>query len=555
MKLTKMFQKLYLQKGLQFILITFISCILSCHSKQEINKQVFAYNESTGIATLDPAFAKNQSVIWAVHQLYNTLVELDSNLEIKPSVAKSWNISNDGLIYTFHLRNDVYFQDNPAFINGKGRRCTAHDVVFSLNRIIDKNTASSGAWIFNGHVVNDSPFTALNDTTFQLKLQHPFHPILEILTMQYCSIVPKEVVMKEGKNFGRMPCGTGPFQLFFWEEGVALVLHKNKHYWEKDNNGTSLPYLDAIKISFYQNKATEFLQFRQGELSFINDIDPVFKDEVLTKYGSLQKAWIGKMQLQKHPYLNTEYLGILMDTTLAIVKQSPLQYKKIRQAINYAINKEQMMLYLRNSIGYAANAGFCPMGLPSNNTAYVKGYSYNPNKARQLLLESGITSQNMAPIHLLTIPTYANLASFVAKQCEDVGVPVQVEVVQKSVLLEQTAQSKALFFRGSWMADYPDAENYMAVFYSKNPAPPNYTRYRNTTFDNLYTQALATDNDSIRYALYRQMDQLVMDDAPVVPLFYDMVIHFVQNNVQGFEPNALNLLELRHTKIISVNKQ
>jgi oligopeptide transport system substrate-binding protein len=117
MKLTKMFQKLYLQNGLQFILITFISCFFSCYSKPEINKQVFAYNESTGIATLDPAFAKNQSVIWAVHQLYNTLVELDTNLQIKPSVAKSWNISNDGLIYTFHLRKDIYFQDNPAFVN------------------------------------------------------------------------------------------------------------------------------------------------------------------------------------------------------------------------------------------------------------------------------------------------------------------------------------------------------------------------------------------------------------------------------------------------------
>jgi peptide/nickel transport system substrate-binding protein len=104
------------------------------------------------------------------------------------------------------------------------------------------------------------------------------------------------------------------------------------------------------------------------------------------------------------------------------------------------------------------------------------------------------------------------------------------------------------------MADYPDAENYMAVFFSKNPAPPNYTRYKNITFDNLYTKAIATDNDSVRYTLYRQMDQLVMDDAPVVPLFYDMVIHLVQNNVQGFMPNALNLLELRHTKLIPINK-
>ncbi len=524
--------------------------LLSCNTAHLTNQQVFEYNESTGIATLDPAFSKNQSIIWAVHQLYNTLVELDSNLHVKPSVAKSWEISTNGLVYIFHLRTDVYFQDNPVFPGGKGRLCTADDVAFSFNRIIDKNTASSGAWIFNGHVADEHPFMALNDSTFQLTLTHPFHPILEILTMQYCSIVPKDVVLHEGKNFGRNPCGTGPFQLFLWQEGVALVLHKHPHYWEKDANGKALPYLDAVKISFYQNKATEFLQFRQGTLSFINDIDPAFKDEVLTKSGTLRKEWEGKMQLQKHPYLNTEYLGILMDTANPLVKQSPLRFKKIRQAINYAINKEQMMLYLRNSIGYAANAGFCPKGLPSNNTKFVHGYTYQPEKARQLISEAGFAGKDFPAIKLLTIPTYADLASFVAKQCEEAGINIQVEVVQKSVLLEQTALSKVLFFRGSWMADYPDAENYMAVFYGNNPAPPNYTRYKNKLFDTLYTKAIATVNDSVRYQLYRRMDQMVIDDALVVPLFYDMVIHLVQNNIAGFMPNALNLLELRSTRIL-----
>jgi len=531
-----------------FLIISF-SILASCSNKEQTDKQVFYYNETTGVATLDPAFARNQSIMWVVHQLYNTLVEIDSGLHIVPSLAKSWEISDDRLVYTFHLRNDVYFQNNTVFPGGRGRKLVAQDVVFSLQRIMDKKTASSGAWIFNNRIDSVKGFTAIDDSTFQLKLLRPFQPILGILSMQYCSIVAHEAVEKYGKDFRSHPCGTGPFQLKYWDEGQAMVLEKNTHYWEKDSNDKSLPYLDAVKISFYDNKATEFLEFRQGRLSFINDIDPSFKDEVLTKKGDLRPGWEGKIKLDKHAYLNTEYFGILVDNQNSLVKLSPLKIKAVRQAINYAINRKQLMMYMRNSIGTAAEAGMVPLGLPSGNAEHVKGYNYDPEKARMLLKNSEINGNNLAVIKLLTIPIYADIASFVAKQVEEIGLKVQVEVIQKSLLLQQTARQQALFFRASWIADYPDTENYMAVFYSKNPSPPNYTRYRNPDFDRLYEQALQEINDSLRFDLYRQMDQLVINDAPVVPLWYDEVIHLVNNNVTGFNSNALNLLELRSVRV------
>jgi len=426
----------------------------------------------------------------------------------------------------------------------------ANDVVYSLSRIMNRATASSGAWIFNNRVDTTHAFTATNDSTFQLKLVRPFHPILGILTMPYCSIIAKEVVEKYGKDFRSHPCGTGPFKFGFWEEGQALVLHKNPHYFEKDEKGQSLPYLDAVKISFLDSRATEFLAFQQGELSFLNDIDPSFKDEVLTKAGELRKEWQQKIVLNKHPYLNTEYLGILMDEN-SISANSPLSIKAVRQAINSSINKQKLMMYMRNSIGISAEGGIVPAGLPSHNAELVNGYSYDPAKAKRLLKEAGFENgRNMPAITLLTIPTYADIGSFVAKQLEETGIKVQVEVVQKSLLLEQTAKSKAPFFRGSWIADYPDAENYMSMFYSKNPAPPNYTRYKNSAFDLLYEKSLLENNDSTRYRLYREMDQLVMNDAPVVPLYYDMIVHLVNKNVTGLQSNALNLLELRRVKIL-----
>ncbi len=520
----------------------------SCKQKDTNKKSVFYYNESTGIATLDPAFAKNQSIMWAVHQIYNTLVEIDSNLNIVPSIAKKWDISSDRKTYTFHLRDSVFFHDNPLFVNGKGRKIIASDIVYSLKRIQDKSVASSGAWIFNSRIATEG-FNVLNDSTFQLVLINPFQPILGILSMQYCSIVPHEIVDYYGKDFRNHPCGTGPFKFISWDEGEAMILHKNEQYWEKDINKKSLPYLDAVKISFYDSKATEFLQFRQGRLSFINDIDPSFKDEILSKKGELRAEWNNKILLKKHPYLNTEYFGILVDETNPLVKNSPTKIKAIRQAINYAINRKQLMMYMRNSIGTPAEAGFVPGGLPSKNMENVKGYHYNPEKAQQLLLQAGYNADKYEPIKLLTIAIYADIASFVAKQLEEVGIKVQVEVIQKSLLLEQTAKSQALFFRGSWIADYPDAENYMAMFYSKNPAPPNYTRYKNPTFDLLYEKALQETTDSIRFDLYRKMDQLVIDDAPVIPIWYDIAIHLIHPNITGFAPNALNLLELRYCVI------
>ncbi len=538
-----------LKQSLLLSLTGFIFFISSCSHHEKV-KNIFHYNEQSGIATLDPAFAKNQSIMWAVHQLYNTLVQIDNNMNLVPSLAKSWDESDDNLTFTFHLRNDVFFQDNAAFPGGKGRKMTAADVVYSFQRIMDKNTASSGAWIFNGRVDTIEPFKAINDTTFQLKLLKPFHPILGVMSMQYCSIVPHEVVEKYGKDFRRHPCGTGPFELVAWEEDQAMIMKKNPNYFEKDSAGNRLPYINGIKITFLQNKATEFLEFQQKRLDFINDIDPSFKDEVLTKAGDLRKQWKDKIVLVKHTGLTIEYLGFLCDSSLDVVKNSVTKDVKIRQAINYGFNRKKMILYIRNSIGTPATSGFVPAGFPSFDSSKVKGYHYDPQKALQLLKEAGYPNGvGLPPLKLLTVPLYGDIASYIANELLQIGIKINVEVVQKSLLLEQTAKSEALFFRGSWIADYPDAENFLSVFYGKNPAPPNYTRYQNPKFDKLYEASLSEKNDSIRYSLYRQADQIMIKDAPVVPLWYDMIIWMVQPNVKNFIPNSQNLLELRRVKL------
>jgi len=170
----------------------FVFLFCACGRPEQDPRQAFYYNESSGIATLDPAFAKNQSIIWAVRQLYNTLVQTDDALNIMPGLAYRWEMSDDRLQYLFYLRDGVYFHDNEAFPGGKGRKMTAYDVEYSFRRIIDPATASSGAWIFNRRVDSAGGFKALNDSVFQLRLSAPFTPLLGLLSMQYCSVVPRE---------------------------------------------------------------------------------------------------------------------------------------------------------------------------------------------------------------------------------------------------------------------------------------------------------------------------------------------------------------------------
>jgi len=527
----------------------FICSICSCSNHRHQDKKIFRYNESAGITSLDPAFARNQANMWPVHLIFNTLVEVNQQMQISPSLSKSWTVSSDGKTLSFLLRADVYFHDDPAFKNGKGRKLIASDVVYSFERLLNSKIASPGAWIFNNRVESLNPFVALNDSVVEIHLIKPCPPFLGILSMQYCAVLAKEVAEKYGEELRRHPIGTGPFCFKAWDEGQSLILLRNDNYFEMDSLGVRLPYLDGVAISFLESKASEFLSFRQRKLDFINDIDVAFKDELLTRTGHLKKEWKGRMQLQKHPYLNTEYLGILSDTNEVMLKMSPLKQKKIRQAIAYGIDKHKMLLYLRNSIGTPAESGFIPMGLPVFDSTMVNGYHYNPSKSKQLLKEAGFDDQHpMSVVKLLTVPNYAALGSFMANELKQLGINVVVETVQKSLLLDQMSKSQALFFRGSWIADYPDPSNFMDVFYGKHPAPPNYTRFQNADFDELYERSNNEGDAESRNQLFHQMDSILMEECPVIPLWYDMVVRFVDNAVSGFHPNAMNMLELKTVK-------
>ena len=513
--------------------VGFFIIIFSACSQQYNNDEftIFKYNESATIATLDPTFAKDQATIWATNQLFNGLVQLDSKLNVKPSIAKSWQISDDALAYTFFLRNDVVFHDDELFENGKGRKVIAQDFEYSFNRLLNKNLAAPGAWVLS----NVKSFKAINDSVFSIKLIIPFPAFLSLLSMQYCSVVPKEIVEK--RDFNREPIGTGPFQFQLWEDGVKLVLRKNANYFENEE-GEQLPYLDAVAITFIKDKQSAFLQFIQGKLDFISGIDASYKDEILTNTGELQEKYKAIIALQSQPYLNTEYLGFLMNNPL------PLE---VRQAINYGFDRVKMLKYLRNNIGTPAVNGFVPKGLPSFSEELM-GYNYNPEKAIELIANSDFDIQQ--EIILSTTSSYLDLCEYIQNQLQEIGLNVRVEVNPPSTHRQMVATSKLNFFRGSWIADYPNAENYFSLFYSKNfcPKGPNYTHFKSIEFDAFYERSLSETNLGVRWELYNKMDKILVDNAVIVPLYYDKLLRFSLKNIVDFKSNAMNLLELKRVR-------
>ena len=519
--------------------------LASCGKREDPNEglSIFKYNESAGILTLDPIYAKDLPHIWACNQLYSSLVAFDEEMNVVPRVARAWDISDDGTVYTFHLRDDVFFHQDMSI--PEGRRVNAEDVCYSFNRVVDKRLNSPGSWIFASVAHDDGTyaFRALDDSTFQITLSTPFPPFLGILSMTYASIVPKEAVTYYGDAFRSHPVGTGPFCFHYWNEGVKLVFHKNPNYFEVDEKGERMPYLDAVSISFLIDKQVAFLEFIKGKFDFMSGIDARYKDELLTYDGDLRQKYVDKIDLITGPFLNTEYICFYLDPndTLGVDRA-----RALRQAVNLCIDRDKMLRYLRNGIGIPGTGGMIPVGLPGHRDSI--GYGYDLKRAQRLVRDHRLEGYQL---NLSTTAEYADIGKFVQSQTEQIGLQCKMEVMPPATMRSMRGNGSLSFFRASWVADYPDAENYLSLFTTSNfsPVGPNYSHYSNPQFDRLYEKAMASTEQGERAACYAEMDSLMMLDAPVVVLFYDEVLRFVNRRVEGMGSNPTNLLDLRTVRI------
>ena len=337
--------------------------------------------------------------------------------------------------------------------------------------------------------------------------------------------------------------------------------------WRLGDLETSrLPYLDAISISFIIDKQVAFMEFIKGKFHFMSGIDARYKDELLTRDGQLRSEYEDEIYLIREPYLNTEYLAFFLGDDDTLGKERSLA---LRQAVSYSIDREKMLRYLRNGIGTPGNNGIIPAGLPGYEDAKTPrrqdtetlgdsvtrclgdlniGYPYNPKKAEQLLKDNDLIGYELK---LYTTQDYIDIAKFVQSALTEIGLNCRVEEMMPAALREKRANGNLPFFRSSWVADYPDAENYLSLFTTNNftPQGPNYTHYSNAKFDELYQKSLTCNDLEERAKIYHEMDSLMMTEAPVVILFYDEVLRFVNKNVEGLGSNPTNMLNLKKVRI------
>ncbi len=518
-------------------------------------QQIFHYNEDVSVTTLDPAFVRSQSENWIVSQIFNGLIDLDAQLQPVPALAKSWEISTDLLTYTFHLRSDVNF----CFVDKQGkvttRKMVASDVAYSLSRIADPATSSPGAWIFVGKIDSqlNRVFIAPNDSTFVLKLVSPAASLLGLLSTNFGYVVPKEYARLDKSYLARNPVGTGPFYVRRWEDEIKLVMRKNPHYHEKDTQGVPLPYLDAINVTFVKNKQTAFMQFAAGTYDFFNGLEGSFKDELLTDQAMLKPKYAQKMKAIITPFLNTEYVGCYLGEYPG--KTNWLKDVHLRRALFYAVDKQKLVRFFRNGLGDAGDWGVVPPILNVHEKEAITEANAAWQKALAEYQQSGYAKQNNKPeIVLSTTADYLDMMVYLQETWGRLGVKIKVDIQTGGMLRQLRNEGKLMLFRGSWIADYPDAENFLACYYAPylSPMGPNYTHFEDAQFDTLYRLIEAGESGqkaSLRKQYIQQANQILIDQAPVIPLYYDKSIRLIQPWVQGLENDAANRLVLKRVKI------
>jgi peptide/nickel transport system substrate-binding protein len=545
-----------------FFIILLLLFLSSCTKKVSTLK-IFRYSEPNGIESLDPITANNYPALHVLINLYEGLVEYNKDAKLQPLLARSYEISEDGKTYTFHLRNNVYFHDDECFPEGKGRKLTAKDFKYCYERVCDTRTKTRGLWVYRDKVEGaedfaNSPdkvkeikgFTVVDDSTFQIKLIQPFAPFLSILTMPYGYIYPKEAVEYYKENFGFHAVGTGAYKFVSWTVDRELACEKNNNYWAKDSEGNSLPYIDGFKVSFIRSAETEFLDFQEKRLDFQKPSIEVYA-QLIDENGNLKPQY--DFNLVKQPYLNTVYLSTMLNPKMEGGKGNQLaENKKLRQALNHAIDRDKIVKYVLKGKGIPGIHGPLPKGMPGYSED-VKGYSYDREKAKELLKESGYPEGKGLNLKLVfhNDESQRELCESIQAQFKDIGIDLIIEEMLGATHRSAQNEGKLTFWRANWGADYYDPENYYALFYSKNETPigPNTSHYKNSKVDSLYELGLRLTNFDERMKVYREIDKIIYEDSPWMIVYYNQYIYLKQKNIEGMYVDGLGIINLKYCRI------
>lgn len=530
---------------------------------------VFKMNEVEYYRSLYPQNVTEVTSHRIVTQIYEGLVQFSqADLSIVPCLAESWEVDPTATKFVFHLRKGVHYHDDPCFPGGKGREVTANDFRYCFTKLCSPDPNNQGYWVFENKVKGCKEYYAsvkdgsplpdgvsgvkvIDDYTLEIDLDHPFSGFMNLLALPFTAVFPKEAVDKYGTDMRSYTVGTGPFYIKAQQDKNNVILARNPDYWGKDADGNQLPYMDGMKVTFIKDRKTELLDFVQGNLDMMYRLPLEMTDEIVTRDDKLIGDY-KKFQLQVRPSLAIQYYGFQHKSDL-------FSNKDLRIAFNYAIDRKKIVDFTLKGAGVPGNYGVVPPGIPGYDSESIHGYSFDPDKAREYLAKAGYPNGEGFPPLTLNINsgggTNEQIAEAVQKMLRDVlNIEVTITSMPFAQHLENLETGKALFWRSGWIADYPDPENFLNLYWSihipdslNQKSYLNSVRYASAEFDSVFSKALQTVDESERMKLYMQADQIMINDAAIIPIYYYRDHRLLQPDVQNFPQNAM---EYRNFKAV-----
>lgn len=529
---------------------------------------VFKMNEVQNFRDLYPHNLTDVYGHRIANQVYQGLYKIDqSNINrLIPCLAESVTENEDATEFEFNIRRGVFFHDDECFPEGKGREVTAHDFKFCFTQLCTWSSRNQLFNVFEGRVKGSNEYYAstrsgkplpeglvgvevVDDFTLRIRLNYSFSGFKTVLAHNACWVFPKEALEYYGEEMGVKCVGTGPFKTKKVKEGEVVILERNNNYWEVDEFGNKLPYLDAVKISFIKEKKQELMEFDKGNLDMIWKLPIENINDVVGDLKDAKKNVTLPFIVQSTPALTTQYYGFQHKSEL-------FGDVRVRKAFNYAINREELAIFTLQGEGIPGIYGIVPPSFLEYGADSIRGYAYNPEKARALLAEAGYKDGKGFPQLTLYMNSGGSINVRVAEAVqkmlqETLNIKLDLTVLPGPQHFENVETGKALFFRTAWVADYPDPENFLDLLYGKRVpddmstrAYINSCRYQNPVYDSIFELALKESNLSKRMMLYRQADQVAMDDAAIMPIYYDETVRLVKSDVMNFPINGMEYRDL-----------
>lgn len=553
----------------KFVIFAISISLLSCKNETKQTNQseksggTFTMAENVEIKTLYPHSITSVAEALITSQIHESLLRLDAKtLEVIPGLAAKWEVSEDGKLITFHLSKQARFQDDACYPEGKGPEITSNDIKYSLellstesvdnfqfNSILKDRLIGANEY-FNKKSASITGIKIIDDKTFSLALINPSHSFLKQLTNPSASIVSEIAIKAYGKD---LKTGAGPFMYDKSSSKENIVLVKNPNYYLKDEDGNSLPYLDSVILQILPSIEDGLALFEKEKIDLINTLPSLRVKDVVEKNIKEFVSNPPKSLLQREPEMISQYY--VFNT-----KQKPFDNVKVRQAINFAINREKLVdnVLQGQAIG-AAIYGITPNTFKDYDIKKINGYALDVEKAKKLLSEAGYPNGANFPEVRVLINSGNSRNSSVAvelqKQLKDnLNIDVIFESLPSIQKLELQMQGKSDLFRDAWIADFSSPESFLSLFVGDNVplesnaiSYPNTARYQNADYDLNFKKGRDSNIKDTSYAYFMKAEQILINDAAIIPLWYEGSYRLLSNNVKNLNLNAMRYYDLTKT--------